>query len=595
MVCVSVFCHITKAAGGAKFCECAFLQSWVNMAIWLLYSSDMGHCNLSHFYLLPAAMRAPIAIGLTGLFLASCSAPTPPVVLSKPVPVKQTTADVPDTALDNKSIIAVPASDNQTPSENEVLISDIDKALEAHKQNLETAPSDNQSADDDVIASIIWELEQSDNQTALSQTQDTQDRIVTFEELIPEGRDPSLEEEALDAAFAMLRAPKLPATQMPVTAFDIAPKDDGQSRIGVFVPRSGPGAIYGSQVIDGLEMALFQINDPRLEVLYFDSANEAMIASHVSGAIEAEVDIAIGPLFSQTAVQAYPYFAAAQIPVLSLSNNETIARSGLWILGLVPEQQIDVLLAEAVLNGYDNIAILSDYSDYGGALTKHITSRLSDFGLSAARVTIIDGTVGADDEGLVASLKDFTHYKPLDDNEFITDIPPPYDAVILAGGADFVLKVAPLLSYYDLGPDRVLYLGTDLWASAGLLGEPSLQGSYISTINPSLREAFGARFDALYEDEAGSFAKTASFLNQLGFDAMAVAATATRPSAVLAGDNQTDILQSPVVSQLLQEAGFKGYTGAFRLLADGRNHRSYTLFQISDGALAPVTMTPKAF
>ena len=532
-----------------------------------------------------------IALSSGALLLASCAANVPQQQIKDAVSEKKqdiaVTAPAPTPAPVAPIAEEVPPSKEAPLTENEVLISEIDKALEAFD-----VASDNQSdaLDDDEIGAIIWDIEQGDNQTAAPK------EIVTFDELIPEGQDPSLEAEALDAAFAMLRAPKEDVAQLPLQAFTIAPKAEGIERIGVFVPLSGPRAIYGEQVSEGIEMALFQINDPRIELLYFDSADEAMLAPMVKEAVQAQIDIAIGPLFSTQAKAAYPHFAAANIPILSLSNNETIARSGLWVLGLVPEQQIDALLAEAVLKGHDEIAILSDLSDYGRAMTTHVTNRLKEFGISVANVMVVDGNVGADDAGLVASLKRFTHYKPLEEDALIQDTPPPYDSVILAGGADFVLKVAPLLSYYDLGPDRVSYLGTDLWASAGLLGEPSLQGAFIATINPDLRTAFATRYKGLYSaDEQGR--KTASFLSQLGFDAMAVAVSATNrpPETQISEDNQSESLQVPIISRLLNEAGFKGYTGAFRLLADGRNNRTYSLFEIQEGSLVPAAMAPKAF
>ena len=53
-------------------------------------------------------------------------------------------------------------------------------------------------------------------------------------------------------------------------------------------------------------------------------------------------------------------------------------------------------------------------------------------------------------------------------------------------------------------------------------------------------------------------------------------------------------LQLPIISHLVKEQGFKGYTGAFRLLANGLNQRDYSLYQVENGQLQPVTMTPKA-
>ena len=46
---------------------------------------------------------------------------------------------------------------------------------------------------------------------------------------------------------------------------------------------------------------------------------------------------------------------------------------------------------------------------------------------------------------------------------------------------NFILKVSPLLTYYDLGAERVTYLGNSQFNSDELIEELSLQGSFFSS------------------------------------------------------------------------------------------------------------------
>ena len=553
--------------------------------MFLSYSRPMRSNFISHVRSICPSPLPPL-IG-AGLFLASCAPVDIVKETARPPQSKPeiSSQDIPKDPQDNQSVEQAETTVSGSVT-TDSLISEIDEAIKAQEnerqKQVEDAERLTEQANDDVIASIIWELEKTDNRTQ------TPSATASLEDLIPLGRDPSLEEAALDAAFAMLQSPK---ESEPAITFTMPTKSQSRKRVGVFVPRTGARAIYGNQVADGIEMALFQINNPMLEVVYFDTNPDKLPAVIAQSALQAEIDIAIGPLFSDRAKAIGPYFMPHDVPVLSLSNNHEIARNGLWVLGFLPEQQIDGVLAESILKDYDEIAILSDQSAYGSVITKHVTKRLKDFGLSPASVSVVDGTVGADDAQLVEKLKAFARYKPLEEDELIDDIPPPYDSVIIAGGADFVLKVAPLLSYYDLGPDRVNYLGTDLWANAGLLGEPSLQGAYIATIRPDLRDVFGARYDGLYQARGTS--SEGSFLSQLGFDAFAVAASAVSQSS-LPSDEDVPVLQSAVVTNLVKEQGFKGYTGAFRLLANGLNQRDFSLYQVENGRLQPASMTPKA-
>ena len=85
----------------------------------------------------------------------------------------------------------------------------------------------------------------------------------------------------------------------------------------------------------------------------------------------------------------------------------------------------------------------------------------------------------ADEGRLKDAIKTFSRYRKPETNE--TPLPEPvYDVLILAGQPDFILRTAPVLAFYDLGPERVTYLGTDLWTRTDLVTEPSLQGSIIT-------------------------------------------------------------------------------------------------------------------
>ena len=501
---------------------------------------------------------------MASLLLAACGAPTPAPQISAPQESAPASSQI--------ASKTAPIVDNQTDDDEQ-------------SQNVSEAQTDTQivsavldetddNASEDVVGSIIWQLEQADK----SQTSNTdQTPPPSFEELIPTGPDPSLAEEALDAAFAMLKQPESEALS---SSFKVAPKADTHMRIGVFLPHSGRQSALGMQIDQGLQMAYFQIANPLIELVYFDTDSSGSIETIAKDAIAAEIDIAVGPLFSDKAAAILPLLGAADIPILSFSNNQQIATSGLWVMGLLPEQQMDILLGQALSQGYQDIAILADSSLFGQRMSEHILNRLTAFGMTPSAYQPIEVSAASDDEFMISEIKRFARYVPLEDGELISDRPAPYDLVILAGGPDFIIKVAPLLSYYDLGPDRVAYLGTDFWANPALTGEPSLQQAYIAAISPDLSAAFSQRHHSLYGSQS-------SLLGQLGFDVMAVAM-----QALAQGQNELDSLQNPLIASLIREQGFKGYTGSFKLAANGLNYRDYVIYQLAQGQLVPTDIPP---
>ena len=208
----------------------------------------------------------------------------------------------------------------------------------------------------------------------------------------------------------------------------------------------------------------------------------------------------------------------------------------------------------------------------------HATSRLDDFGLQPEAVRILSEAEVNNENSLKQAIREFSRYKPPAPDALPAESP--FDVVIFAGDPAFALRTAPLLAYYDVGPDRALFLGNSLWNHDQLLNEPSLQGG-VFAIRPTQFDAkFNASWQAIWRQSPGE-------LSRLGFDALAlvVALSAT-------GDDQT---LSPIdqwAQKLVTTKGFQGYSGAFRLLPDGSNVRAYELRQIRNGQSKIIQVAP---
>lgn len=384
--------------------------------------------------------------------------------------------------------------------------------------------------------------------------------------------DKLLGKEALDAAFSLLASRAVKNVE---TADLVPPRIDGEFRIGVMLPFTGPYAALGSDIANGAELALFQLKLPSLNLIYIDTGAGDSAVEAMEIARNADLDLIIGPLFSETITVVQPLLSELDIPALTFTNNKDMARPNSWVLGYIPEQQIDVLLAQSIDAGNSKIAILAADDVFGQRVLQHMTSRMREFGLQPAELMIL-GPDRLDEEGnLREAIKQFAKYQKPEEDESVLLPPAPYDSLILAGLPSFLLRVAPVLDYYDLGPDRVSYLGTDLWNRPDLLTEPSLQESYIAVPKQPDDTAFKAVWSQVFEFEPSNFAK-------FGFDALAVI-----------GALQPQIDRPETWSKYLaREQGFSGFTGNFRLLPDGMNTRQYEIKQLVDYALQDGRIKP---
>jgi len=414
-----------------------------------------------------------------------------------------------------------------------------------------------------IVGSIIWNLEAA-----------KKDRPPPpADPVIPVGPDPSLASDALEAAFAMLARREL---GLPADGFLMPKKAPGIMRIALLVPTSGPHNVLGSELQRGAELALFSLRNPQVELLVFDTAGDgADIAARE--AVQAEADIIVGPLFSDAVVPARQVAADAGVPMLALSNNTEIADRGSWLLGYVPEQQVDLLLGHALTTGRNKVGIIAASDAFGQRLARHARKRLAQFGIAAEDFVTLTPAQLADEDSLKAVVKTFTGYRPpADDKDAPASfaLPPPrFDAVLFAGSADFALRTAPVLAYYDADPERVLYLGNAQWNQRRILMEPSLQGGLFASRPTDRDEAFNSLWSSAWDGRPGALAR-------LSFDAMAMA-------AILAGQQRAQW-----DAALQSGSGFNGFSGAYRLLPGGGNQRAFEIRQIGGGVSTVLQAAP---
>ena len=406
----------------------------------------------------------------------------------------------------------------------------------------------------DTAEDVIWNIETAQKK-----------RVTPPEAVAPTGPDASLASDALEAAFAMIANRNPP---MVSEEFRLPPKLSAVTRVGLLIPKTGPNSRLGTELLRGAELALFAMRDPSIELLSFDTAGGPAAAMAARQAIAAEVDIVVGPLFSQSVIAARSIIGQRGVPMLALSNNLQIADQASWLLGYMPEQQIELLLGHALTVGYSKIAILVEESPFGQRLAAHTVQRLQQLGLTPEVMqTLTQAQLAADDQ-LKIAIREFTGYVPLEEDEeapAFADLPPPrFDAVVFAGGAEFALRTAPVLAYYDADSERVLYLGNAQWNQRRLLMEPSLYGALFASRPTGLDDRFNTLWADIWESRPGTLAR-------LSFDAMAMISVVAR--------NKPPRWRAALVS----DSGFKGFSGAYRLYPDGSNRRAFELRQIGSG------------
>jgi ABC-type branched-subunit amino acid transport system substrate-binding protein len=466
-----------------------------------------------------------------------------------------------DTGIRTDSQTANSPSADAPKITDEPLDENLDIATKAADSTKSTKPFTDQNTED-VINSIIWKIQSEASR-----------KPPEPEPVIPVGQDPSLASDALEAAFALLGA-KLTPQISPTPQRDwAAPKAQGVTRVALLLPVTGPYQDMGNELRRGAELALFSTGNAAIELLTFDTTGGQRARRAAEEAVAAQSDIIIGPLFTDAVEEARSVARAAGIPMLLLSNNAHVAAQGSWLMGYLPEQQLDLLLTHAIVEGRTRFAIIAEDTAFGKRLATHTQRRLSQLGMPTQDTMVLRAQALASEDLLKRAIRGFARYvEPVDDTS-PTNRQAVFDTLIFAGGAEFALRTAPVLAYYDLGSDTVMYLGNEQWNKTRILSEPSLQGGLFAFRPSDTDSQFVAKWGTVWQDRPGLLAR-------LSFDAFALA-------GMLADTDRADWKK-----ELLSNAGFNGFSGPFRLLPDGVNVRAFELRQINQGASRLIQPAP---
>ncbi|HWL71386.1 MAG TPA: penicillin-binding protein activator [Geminicoccus sp.] len=358
-----------------------------------------------------------------------------------------------------------------------------------------------------------------------------------------------------------------------VTPLSEGPK--GPPKAALLLPLSGPSEAIGQDLMDAAQMALFDAGENQLELLPFDTGSEpegAMVAARA--AVASGADVIIGPLFARSTTAITPIAAQANVEVLSLSNDSSVARPGVWVLGLQPEEQVERVVRFAAQNGVSRAGALAPADAYGEKAVQAFRQAATTSGLEPAGIATYPpaDSTPSDAVGRVARALGVV---PSDGQRPATP-PPPGGAVLLADGGARLRAVASLLAYHDVDPMQIRHLATMRLADdPSALRDPQLQGAWLAGPAPEASEQFANRFSQVY-------GRSPSPLALLAYDTTAMVAGLSRLGP-LEPTHYTD------------SQGFLGRAGIFRLLPDGRTERGLAVMEVNQGTLRPVDPAPTLF
>ncbi len=332
------------------------------------------------------------------------------------------------------------------------------------------------------------------------------------------------------------------------------PTDTDRHRVALLVPQTGPNADVGTAIANATTLALLDSRTERVRITTYDTALGAAAAARQ--AVADGNRLILGPLLSEDVAAVAPIARDAKVPVLSFSNDSSVAGNGVFIMGFVPGQSVERVVAFARGKGHQRFGALVPKNVYGDRSAAAFRSAVSAAGGTLVAVESYDRSATA----LTGAARRIANAGAI-------------DAVLIADSGGNAIRAVPVIK----GAGQRQILGTELWNTDASLGTSAvMRGAWFASVS-----------DGLYGQLAGKyrtrFGKAPYRLASLGYDSVLL-------TVRIARDWKPGT--SFPVNQLLAADGFGGIDGIFRFNNRGIAQRALEVSEIGAGGFRVVDPAP---
>lgn len=331
-------------------------------------------------------------------------------------------------------------------------------------------------------------------------------------------------------------------------------------KVALLLPTGGDPqtAAIAKAMKQAAEMAVFELNQPGLQLIVKDDQGNEMGARAAAGeAITAGAEVILGPLFSRATTAAAPLARQAGIPVISFSNDRSIAGDGVYLLSFLHDQEVSRIISHAAQQGRSRVVALLPKDALGDQLEVSLRNAV----IRSGGVLVAVERYALNTNAILEPAR-----RVRDAIREAEGRGAPVEALFLPGSQDTLPMVAPFIRYLDIDTQKVKLLGVAGWDTPGTAREKAFAGAWFAAPDPRGWRSFADKF-------AKTYGVPPPRLASLAYDAMTVAgALATMPR----GNRYS-------AANLTRPNGFNGVDGPFRLTSLGLVERELAVMEVQSG------------
>ncbi len=340
---------------------------------------------------------------------------------------------------------------------------------------------------------------------------------------------------------------------------DVLPEDAERHRVALLVPLSGSNAGVGQSIANATTMALLDTGAEDLRITTYDTAGGAGAAA--SRAIADGNRLILGPLMRDNVGAVLAQARAADVPLITFSNDTTVARNDVFVMGHIPEQSVERTVNFAIDQGARTFAALAPRGDYGNRTLAALESVLRARGGELVAIERYD----RNNTSIISAAERLNTAGG-------------FDTVLIADGARLSASAAPRLK--EAGEALPSIIGTELWSGEdGLTNVVAMRGAWFASVRDDRYAQFAQSYEARFGSEPYRIAT-------LGYDAVLLTMRLTRDWTP-GRDLPARLLTNP--------EGFLGLDGPFRFLSNGIGQRAFEVRQVGRDTITVVDPAPSGF
>ena len=354
--------------------------------------------------------------------------------------------------------------------------------------------------------------------------------------------------------------------------------------IVLMLPLSGKHYQIGKSLLNSAQMAVEKKNNKKIIFTIIDTGDEEQLLSQLYSVLEDDIDLIIGPVFSNKVDQVREITKNKNIPIVTLSNNSKIQDNGLYVFGLTLEDEIKELLTYSIKRNLKKYAVIIPRNEFGNRVEREIKKFQSTNNLSSFIFTFynpnspdfydISKNVSnfeerkANLENKIKQLEKENSEKAKDELKKLKKLDTygelSFEALLIfAQNFQEVSNFSSILPYYDVDPKKVQYIGSSLWAKNLALKEPGLENAYFTSLDIDNRRKFENMYFEIFDSKPHSLAA-------LSYDIVGLISNLHQDK-----NNFT-------IKKLHSSNGYIGINGWFKMNSNGNVSRQPKIYRIKN-------------